>query len=74
MTQQRIDEINRIADAAASKPLTEKQKYDIIQVVANIELEDMHVPEDVIRELALIASGAKTVEQSIKEVNMQYQQ
>ena len=74
MTKQRIDEINRIADAAAVKPLTEKQKYDIIQVVANIELEDMHVPEDAIKELALIASGAKTVEQSIKEVTMQYQQ
>lgn len=74
MTKQRIDEINRIADAAAAKPLTEKQKYDIIQVVANIELEDMHVPEDTIKELALIASGAKTVEQSIKEINMQYQQ
>lgn len=73
MTQQRIDEINKIADAAA-KLLTKKQKYDIIQVVASIEIEDMHVPEDVIKELALIASGAKTVEQSIKEVNMQYQQ
>ena len=74
MTKHRIDEINWIADAAAITPLTEKQKYDIIQVVANIELEDMHVPEDAIKELALIASGAKTVEQSIKEVTMQYQQ
>lgn len=52
--------------------MTEKQKYDVEQVIASLELSGFNVPENVKKNLENIATGKKTVEQSIRELDAKY--
>ncbi len=52
--------------------LTEKQKYDITQVIATMRLSGFPMDEEEIKNLMLLASGAKTVEERIKELDKIY--
>ncbi len=54
--------------------LTPEQQHMVDQTVATLRIEDMEPSEDCIKELGKIASGEKTVEQSIKELDARYRQ
>ncbi len=54
--------------------LTPEQQRMVDQTVATLRIEDMEPSEDCIEELGKIASGKKTVEQSIRELDARYQQ
>lgn len=52
--------------------MTEKQKRDVEQVIASLELSGFTVPENVRRNLEDIATGRKTAEQSLNEIDAKY--
>ena len=52
--------------------LSEKQEYDIIQVIATMRLSGFPMDEEEVKNLMLLASGAKTVEERIKELDKKY--
>ncbi len=54
--------------------LTPEQQRMVDQTVATLRISGMEPPDDCIEELERIASGEKTVEQSIKEIITKYQQ
>ncbi len=56
------------------KRLTPEQRYMVNQIVATLRISGMEPSGDCIEELERIASGEKTVEQSIKEIITKYQQ
>lgn len=53
--------------------LTARQKNNIQQIVATLELEDLQVPESAIRKLEDLALGRATVEQIIAGLDRRYQ-
>ncbi|MBD5402236.1 antitoxin VbhA family protein [bacterium] len=52
--------------------LTPEQKNMVRQVVASLEIEDMHPSEENIRMLEDLAAGRKSVEQVIEELDRKY--
>ncbi len=54
--------------------LTPEQQHMVDQTIATLRIEDMEPSEDCIEELGKIASGEKTVEQSIRELDVRYWQ
>lgn len=52
--------------------LTDRQKYNVSQVVASLELEDMHPDRETIMELERLAKNETTIEKSIEELNRRY--
>lgn len=52
--------------------MTKKQKYMIEQVVASLELSGFKVTENMRKELEDVATGRKTAEQSIDEIDAKY--
>ena len=48
--------------------LTEEQKYDIRQVIATLEIENLPVSENDIKNFENLALGRKTAEQIIAEL------
>mgnify|MGYP001079801359 CR=1 FL=1 len=52
--------------------LTEKQEYDITQVIATMRLSGFPMDGEEIKNLMLLASGAKTAEERIKELDKKY--
>ena len=48
--------------------LTPKQQYDIDQVAATMELEDMPLDEKTYNYLVQLATGEKTIDQIIEEI------
>ena len=53
--------------------LTPKQQYDINQVAATMELEDMPLDEKTYNYLVQLATGEKTIDQIIEEIKKEYQ-
>lgn len=52
--------------------LTEKQKYDATQVTATMRLSGFPMDGEEIENLMLMAAGAKTAEERIRELNRKY--
>lgn len=52
--------------------LTEKQEYDITQVIATMRLSGFPMGEEEVKNLMLLASGVKTAEERIKELDKEY--
>jgi|MucameStandDraft_1065616.scaffolds.fasta_scaffold111114_1 hypothetical protein len=52
--------------------LTPEQEYKVNQVIANLEIENMHVTPEMKKDLAKVASGEKTTEQIIQEIKKRY--
>ncbi len=52
--------------------LSEKQEYDITQVIATMRLSGFPMGEEEVKNLMLLASGAKTAEERIKELDKEY--
>lgn len=52
--------------------LTPKQQYDINQVAATMELEDMPLNEKTYNYLVCLAVGEKTIDQIIDEIKKEY--
>lgn len=52
--------------------LTPKQQYDIDQVAATMELEDMPLTEKAYNYLVQLATDEKTIDQIIKEIKKEY--
>ena len=52
--------------------LTEKQEYDVTQVIATMRLSGFPMDGEEIKNLMLLASGAKTAEERIKELDKKY--
>lgn len=55
------------------KRLTPKQQYMVDQVIATMRIEDMEPSKECIDGMKKIISGEKTIEESIKELDMRYQ-
>lgn len=53
--------------------LTPEQQYMIDQTVATMRIENMELSEDAVKNLELVATGQKTTEQIIHELDMRYQ-
>lgn len=52
--------------------LSEKQEYDITQVIATMRLSGFPMGEEEVKNLMLLASGVKTAEERIKELDKEY--
>ena len=52
--------------------LTEKQEYDVTQVIATMRLSGFPVGKEEIKNLILMAAGVKTVDESIRELDRRY--
>lgn len=52
--------------------MTEKQKYMVEQVIASLELSGFEITEDVRKSLEELATGQKTIEESIAEIDAKY--
>lgn len=52
--------------------LTPEQQYMVKQVVATTEIEDLHPSEEHIRRLGDLATGRKSVEEVIAELDRKY--
>lgn len=55
-----------------SKELTTKQVMQLKQVIATMEIENMHVSDDMIENMKKILIGEKTEEQAIQEIIEKY--
>lgn len=52
--------------------LTPQQQYDIAQVAATMELEDMPLDEQTYNYLVQLATNEKTIDQIIEEIKKEY--
>lgn len=52
--------------------LTSQQQYDIAQVAATMELEDMPLDEKTYNYLVQLATDEKTIDQIIEEIKKEY--
>lgn len=52
--------------------LSEKQEYDVTQVIATMRLSGFPVGKEEIKNLILMAAGVKTVDESIRELDRRY--
>lgn len=52
--------------------LTPKQQYDIAQVAATMQLENMPLNEKVYNYLVQLATDEKTIDQIIEEIKKEY--
>lgn len=52
--------------------LTPQQQYDIAQVAATMELEDMQLDEKTYNYLVCLATGEKTIDQIIDTIKKEY--
>lgn len=53
--------------------LTPQQQYDIAQVAATMQLENMPLDEKTYNYLVQLATEEKTIDQIIKEIKKEYQ-
>lgn len=54
------------------KEMDEQERYNIAQVAATMEIEDMPLDSRTIENLEQIASGDKTADQIINEIKKEY--
>lgn len=52
--------------------LSEKQKYDVTQVIATMRLSGFPAGKEEIKNLILMAAGIKTVDENIRELDRRY--